>query len=120
MGASPDDVAVRKEAFVGVRIHLLCRAHIEVAIAPEQAGEMLGQIVVLRTRRTPEMIEGQFEFFAGLLLQPVLLVAEAAHVLAGFEGGKFGRGAMLVGGAQDERLDAPRLLEASECLGRQQ
>src|SRR6516164_3030155 len=65
---------------------------------------MLCQLAVLLAGGATEPIERQAEASANVALQIMLLVAIAAHVKARFEGAKLGRGAVLVGGADEQHL----------------
>ena len=65
------------------------------------------------------MIPAEIEFLAGRLLQKVLFVAEGAHVLPGFQRGKFGWCAVLIGRADEKDFMAARLFETGENVGRQ-
>ena len=59
--AGADDVAVGEEAPVDRRVHLLGDALLEVALAVEPGGEVLGELVVLRRRAAPEVVPAQPE-----------------------------------------------------------
>ena len=64
------------------------------------------------------MVEGQAEALGDLRLHLVHLGAVLGHRLAGLGGGKLGRGAVLVGGAEEQHLVAPGALVAGEEIRR--
>ena len=80
---------------------------------------MLRQALVLQARRAAEVVKGQAEAAGDVGLHLVHLGAEDVHRLAGLGGGKLGRSAVLVGGADEHHLIAPRPLEAGKQIGGQ-
>ena len=117
--AGADDVAVGQEAAVGDRVDLPLGHLGDQPGVGEPAGEMLGQAVVLRARRAAEVVEGQPEALAELLLDRPEPRAIVGHRLAGLGGGELGRGAVLVGGADVEHLVAARPAVAGVDVGRE-
>src|SRR6202008_5093687 len=75
MRARTDDVAVGKKATIGVGIDLLGGADLEMAVLPQRAREVLGQLLVLRARRAAEIIPRQTESPAQIGLDRMLLAA---------------------------------------------
>ncbi len=65
------------------------------------------------------MVEAESEAVAEALLHLVHLGAVIFHRLAGLGGGKLGRRAVLVGGADEHHLMAHRAVEPGEKVGRQ-
>jgi len=90
MRAGADHVAVRQEALVGVGIDLLGHPLLDEAGLPELLGEALGQLVVLRRGRAAEVVPGEAELAAEVMLHLVLLGAEGGGVLALLGGGELG------------------------------
>ncbi len=106
VGAGALDVAVGQEAVVGHREELALDHFLDEAVLGQRPGEMLGQPVVPRARRAAEMVEGEPEARGDLLLHLVHLGAIILDRLAGLGGGELGRGAVLVGGADEHDLVA--------------
>ena len=98
------DVAVGQEAVVVDREDLAFGDLGDEAGIGEAAGEVLGQAVVLRRGGAAEMVEGESEAAGEVGLNLVHLGAVVRDGLAGLGGGKLGRGAVFVGGAEKEHL----------------
>ena len=118
IGAGALDVAVGQEAAVGFRIDLFFRDFLDQPGVGQPAGEMLGEPVVLGRRGAAEMVERQPEPGGEPGLDLVHARAIRGHRLAGFGRGQFRRGAVLVGGADEHHLMAPRALVAGVEIGR--
>ncbi len=114
------DVAVGEEAAVIDRIDQLVGPLLDETVVLQHVGEVLGQPRVLGRRRAAEPVPRQAIAAADVVLQLVLLLAVGEHVLVGGGGRQLGRRAVLVGGADVERLVALRALEAGVDIGRQQ
>src|SRR5262245_35472825 len=81
---------------------------------------MLRQRVVLRAGRAAEMVERKAEAAIDIGLQRMLGIAIAADLLARFDGAELGRGAVLVGAADEQHLVAELAAEARMHVRRQQ
>src|SRR5262245_53910872 len=81
---------------------------------------MLRQRVVLRAGRAAEMVERKAEAAIDVGLQRMLGIAIAADLLARFDGAELGRGAVLVGAADEQHLVAELAAEARMHVRRQQ
>src|SRR5262245_11664253 len=81
---------------------------------------MLRQRVVLRAGRAAEMVERKAEAAIDIGLQRMLGIAIAADLLARFDGAELGRGAVLVGAADEQHLVAELAAEARVHVRRQQ
>ena len=112
IGAGALDIAVGQKAAIGVGIDLAFADFLDQASVMKTAREVLGQRVVLRRRRAPEMIEGQAKAFGDLGLNGVHLGTVFGDRLASLCGGQFGRCAMFVRGAQKHHLMAATALIA--------
>ena len=118
VGAGALDVAVGQEAAVGERVDLALGDLLDQAGVGEPACEVLRQPVVLGRGRAAEMVEGEAE----ALRQPRLgrvhrrAVFGDRHPRAG--GGELRGRAVLVGGAQEQHLVAPRAPVARVKVGR--
>lgn len=113
------DIAVGQEAGVVDRIDHPVDPLLDQAVLLQDVGEMLGQAVVGRVGRAAEPVIAQAERLARRLLDLVLFVAIAPHVLTGGSGGQFGRRPVFVGGADVEHLMALGPLEPRIDVRRQ-
>ena len=80
---------------------------------------MLGERVVLRARRPPEVIKAKAKSFGDLGLHFVHFSTIVSNRFAGLGGGELGRGTVLVGGAEEQHLVAPGALVAGKEIRRE-
>ena len=119
VGAGADDVAVGQEATVDRRVHLLGGALLEVALGLQPGREVLGEVAVLGRRAAPEVVPAQAEPLPDVALHLVLDPAVLRHLEAGLLGRQLSRGAVLVGGADEQHLLAAEAEVAGVDVGRQ-
>ena len=81
---------------------------------------MLGQHMVLRPRRAPEVVERKAEATIDIGLDRVLRVAIGLQVLSSRERAELGRRAVLVGAADEQDFVADLAAKAGVHVGRQQ
>ncbi len=113
------DVAVGQEAGVVDGVDHAIHPLLDEAVRLQHVGEMLGQAAVGFVRTAAEPVVAESEGLARPLLDLVLLVAVGADVLTGRGGGQFGRGAVLVGGADVEDVVPLGPFEPAPHVGRQ-
>src|SRR3954464_15739921 len=119
MPAGTDDIAIREKPFVVDRVNLgRCSLGEEVVLI-ELMIKVLGDLVVLRRMRTPEMIEGETKAIAEILLDRVHLRAVLVDRKTGFMRRELSRRAVFVRCADKEDLIAARTLEARIGVRRQ-
>ena len=119
IGAGALDIAIRQKAAVGIGIHLFFSNFADQAQLCQAPGEMLGQTVVARRGRAPEMIKAHAESVRDPCLCLVQFGAVFRHRHTGLCGGKFCGGAMFVGGAKEQHLMAARAQVAGIQIGGQ-
>ena len=119
MRTGADHITVGQEAAVGHRIGLLGDAQFQKAVLPQRAREMQGQLMVLRRRRAPEIVPGQTEPVAQLLLHRMPFGGIVRDRRALLQRRQFHRRAMLVGGADRQGVVAAAAAIAGENVGRQ-
>ena len=119
VGAGALDVAVGQEAAVGGGIELPLGHFLDQPVVGQMPREMLREALVLRARRPPELVEAEPEAVRQLLLHLVHLRAVLGHRQTGLGGGEFGRGAVLVGGAEEQHLVPPAAHVAGVEVGGQ-
>ena len=117
--AGADDVAVGQEAAVVDRVDLLGHPLLDEALLLEPPGEVLGQLLVLLGGAAPEVLPRKPEPLAEIPLDGVLAAAVLGDVEARLERGELGRGAVLVGGADEEDVLAPQAQVAGVHVGGQ-
>ena len=119
VGADPLDIAVGQEPAVGLGIDLAFADFADQPVFGQLAGEMLRQLVVLRAGGAAEMIEAEPEAPCDFGLNGMHFRAVFRDGLARLFRRQFGRGAMLVGGAEEQNLVAASALVAGIKIGRQ-
>ena len=90
------DIAVREETAVGGRVDLADRPLLDEAVLVEAAGEVLGDLHVLRAGAAAEVVEREREAVVDRLLRVMRLGAELRDRDPGLLGRQFGGGAVLV------------------------
>ena len=118
-GTGSLDVAIGQKALVVDRVDLRGGPFLDQAGLLQALGEMLRQLAVLRAGGAAEEVERQPEASADIALQGVLQVAIAAHVEPRLEGAELGRGAVLVGSADEQNLVALHAPEPGVHIRRQ-
>ena len=110
--AGADDVAVGEEPLVVEGVHLVGDPLLDHAVVAEPLGEVPGELGVLRRRAAPEVVERQPVAPREVGLDLVLLGAVVGDAQPRGGGGELGRGAVLVGRADEEHLVAAQALVA--------
>jgi hypothetical protein len=119
MRARPEHISVRKKPPIHRRPDLTELTLLNQSRGVQPAVEMLRQRVVLRRRRSPEMVERQAEPPIDIGLDRVLLVAEGSHILPGLDGAEFSRRSVFIGAADKEDIVADLPHETCMDVGRQ-
>ena len=119
VGAGALNISIRQKTTVGNGINLFLGDFADQSVFVQFAGEVLGQPVVLRAGRPPEMVETQSEAARNLGLDGMHLGAIISNGLSGLCGGELGRGAMFVSGAQKQHFEPASTQVACVKVGRQ-
>ena len=119
MGTGADHVAVGQEAAVGGGIGLLGGAQFQKAVLPELRAKCSVKSRFCAEEERPKLSQQRPNFSPSSYcnLVPFGAIVGDRHAL--FQRRQFDRRAMLVGGANRQRVIAPRPAEAREDVGRQ-